>query len=255
MSEPLVFPAGAPCWIELNSSDMDRARAFYGDLFGWDSEASGPEFGGYLGFASDGDGIAGGMPCEANSPGADTWTIYLRVDDIATSAAAAKAAGAQVVLEPMQVGSLGWMAALIDPGGASIGLWQTGDHLGFQALARPGAPAWFELLSTDYDAALPFYADVLAWDTHTMSDTPEFRYSTYGSGDDARAGIMDASGMNSGLGKGGWCVYVAVADTDAAVADAIRLGGACTMDPHDTPFGRIAQLTDPTGTMFLVVSG
>ena len=39
--------AGAPCWIDLYSSDADRAAAFYGALLGWDATDPGPEYGGY----------------------------------------------------------------------------------------------------------------------------------------------------------------------------------------------------------------
>ena len=35
-----IAPTGAPCWIEIFSSDTDKARAFYGSLFGWESEAA-----------------------------------------------------------------------------------------------------------------------------------------------------------------------------------------------------------------------
>ena len=41
-----AIPAGAPCWIELFTSDTDSGRAFYRDLFGWTSEDAGPEYGG-----------------------------------------------------------------------------------------------------------------------------------------------------------------------------------------------------------------
>lgn len=38
---------GAPCWIDLYSSDTEKATDFYGPLFGWTTESAGPEFGGY----------------------------------------------------------------------------------------------------------------------------------------------------------------------------------------------------------------
>lgn len=41
-------PFGAPCWIDLYTSDPDASRSFYGDLFGWTSEDAGEEFGGYI---------------------------------------------------------------------------------------------------------------------------------------------------------------------------------------------------------------
>ena len=48
-------PVGAPCWIELFSSDTDKAEAFYGSLFGWTFENAGPDYGGYINASKDGD--------------------------------------------------------------------------------------------------------------------------------------------------------------------------------------------------------
>ena len=47
-------PIGAPCWVDLYTSDPDRSIAFYGDLFGWTAESAGEEYGGYINFAKDG---------------------------------------------------------------------------------------------------------------------------------------------------------------------------------------------------------
>lgn len=38
------------------TSDPDRSRAFYGELFGWTSEVAGEEYGGYFNFSNDGGG-------------------------------------------------------------------------------------------------------------------------------------------------------------------------------------------------------
>ena len=35
-------PLGAPCWIDLTSSDLERAQDFYGTVFGWTFESQGP---------------------------------------------------------------------------------------------------------------------------------------------------------------------------------------------------------------------
>ena len=50
-----------------------------------------------------------------------------------------------------------------------------------------------------------------------MSDTPDFRYTTLGEGDDALAGIMDGAGDAGSQ----WTVYFAVADTDASAVTVI----------------------------------
>ena len=31
-------PAGAFCWVELGTTDVDAAKSFYGGLFGWTPE-------------------------------------------------------------------------------------------------------------------------------------------------------------------------------------------------------------------------
>lgn len=50
-----------------------------------------------------------------------------------------------------------------------------------------------------------------------------------------------------------WVAYFAVADADVAVATA-RSGGAVLLaEPWDTPFGRMAFITDPQGASFAVV--
>ena len=56
-----TIPAGAPCWIELFTSDTDKGRAFYHELFGWTSEDAGEEYGGYVNFFKDGVQVAGCM--------------------------------------------------------------------------------------------------------------------------------------------------------------------------------------------------
>jgi hypothetical protein len=49
-------------------------------------------------------------------------------------------------------------------------------------------------------------------------------------------------------------VYFAVENTDAAVERAVALGGSVLDGPADSDFGRVAQLADPTGGMFKVIS-
>ena len=243
---------GAPTWIELFTADTDTARTFYGELFGWTVQDSGPEYGGYAQFLRDGAPVAGLMRNEVGLP--DTWSVYLRSADAAATVASARQHGGQVVVEPMQVGDLGHMAVVADPSGAAVGVWQPLAFEGTAVRAEVGAPSWFELHTTDYPAAVAFYRDVFGWSTHQMSDTPEFRYTTLGRDDDALAGIMDATGHFDGA-PSAWVFYVQVADADATVARAVELGGSLLPDtgPHDTPYGRLAVLADPAGVQLSVV--
>jgi predicted enzyme related to lactoylglutathione lyase len=236
--------------VDLYTSDLPRARDFYGELLGWTSESAGEEYGGYVNFSKDGHRVAGSMANQSGGAQPDFWTVYLSVPDLDATAEAVKAAGGQLHAGPMDVMALGRMAVAGDPSGASIGIWQPGEHKGFALLAEPGAPAWFELHTRGYDDAVAFYRTVFGWDTHTAGDSPEFRYTTLGEGDDARAGIMDASGFLPEGAPSMWQVYFRVDDVDATVGTLERLGGKVLQPAEDTPYGRLAAVADPTGASF-----
>ena len=247
-------PDGAPCWVDVFTSDPDATRAFYGELFGWTSESAGDEYGGYVNFAKDGVPVAGCMRSDGTTGVPDTWTVYLATPDADAAVAAAAANGGQVHLPAMDVMELGRMAMVADPGQAAIGIWQPGLHKGFGVLAEAGAPSWFELHTRDYDAAVAFYRTVFGWNTHVASDEPGFRYTTFGEGDAALAGIMDATGFLPEGVPARWSIYFGVDDTDKALGTIVDLGGTVVQPAEDTPFGRLATATDPTGARFKLVA-
>lgn len=246
-------PLGAPCWVDLMTSDVERSRAFYCRLFGWSAEEPAEEFGGYFNFTKDGVRVAGCMASEPGSGMPDVWSVYLAADNAEKTVDAAAANGGQIHVQAMRVGDQGTMAFLGDPGGAGIGVWQPGRHQGFGVLDEPGAPSWFELHTRDYQAALDFYRTVFGWETHTLSDTPEFRYTTLKHGDDWLAGVMDAAGFLPEGVPAHWSVYFGVEDADAALAQIVELGGSIERAAEDTPYGRLAVAADPTGARFKLV--
>ncbi len=247
------FTAGTPCWVDLFTSDADRSKAFYTKLFGWTVQEGGEEFGGYANFASDGHLVAGVMGGNtADSPQPDSWNTYISTDDIDATVTAAVGQGAQVVVPAMAVADLGSMAMLIDPAGAAIGAWQPGRHTGFGKYNEPGAVTWDEVHSKDFAATVPFYASVFGWQMEKTSDTDEFRYFTGQVDGESVAGIMDSAGFLPPEVPSHWAVYFSVADADATIATAVELGGKVLRPAENTPFGRIADLTDPTGALFKI---
>ena len=118
--------------------------------------------------------------------------------------------GGRVLIEPMHVGELGTMAAVIDPGGAVIGVWKPGLHKGFGVLGEPGRRAGSSCTPATTTASVAFYRDVFGWDAQTMSDTPEFRYTVLQHGETQLAGIMDASVFPSDGVPAHWAVYFGV---------------------------------------------
>jgi predicted enzyme related to lactoylglutathione lyase len=241
---------GEPCWIQLSSDDVDTAISFYGELFGWSAGEPSEEFQGYRMFFRGDQPIAGLVPTADGA--APTWTVFLATDDLAATVERATAAGGAVLVEPMSVADLGSFAELTDPAGAAVSAWQAETFTGFATRAEHNAPGWFETLSTRYDDAVAFYRDAFGWDTHVMSDSPEFRYTTLGQNENARAGIMDAAGF-LGDEPARWQFYLEVADTDATIAQAVSIGGEVVQAAEDTPYGRVAGLMDPGGVRFSVM--
>jgi uncharacterized protein len=116
-------PAGAPCWVDLMTSDTKRSREFYSQLFGWTAEDPVEEFGGYFNFRKDGVRVAGCMASQPGSGMPDAWSVYLATDDAGKTLDDAAAHGGQVRVQAMAVGDLGTMAFVTDVGGAGIGVW------------------------------------------------------------------------------------------------------------------------------------
>lgn len=249
-----TVPAGAPCWIDLMTSDPDRSHAFYGALFGWVAEEGAPEYGGYRQYSLDGVPVGGVMPSGPEMGASDVWSVYLATDDAAGLAELTTARGGQVYAPPMAVGELGTMVVLAAPDGASVGAWQQGSFGGLSVVEEPGAPSWFELHTHDHAGALAYYREAFGWQAETVSDTDEFRYSVLAHGGRQYAGIMDASAFLPEGVPAHWSVYFGAADVDAVVARAVELGGRVVDAAQDTPYGRLATLADPNGAVFKLVT-
>ncbi|WP_040780957.1 VOC family protein [Nocardia pneumoniae] len=263
MTDPNDTKPGDPCWVDLYTSDPERSTAFYRDLFGWTAEQAGAEFGGYITFRKDGRAVAGAMgrmPGDTDSP--EQWTVYLASPDAQATADAAVAAGASLVVPVMRVGDLGTMAVLGDVGGAGVGIWQAGTFPGFETMGlvsggqwreHAGAPSWFELHTRAYDASLAFYRGVFGWsDVFTISDVPEFRYTTIHAQSPMLGGVMDASTYLPEGAPAGWTVYFGADNVDKTVERVVELGGSVLTPAEDTPYGRMASVTDATGARFSI---
>ena len=96
-------PTGAPCWVDLFTSDPDESQAFYGELFGWEAKDAGVEYGGYVNFLKDGTPVAGCMRNDGSTGMPDAWSIYLATADAGATVAAAVAHGGQVIVPAMAV--------------------------------------------------------------------------------------------------------------------------------------------------------
>ncbi|OBC01365.1 VOC family protein [Mycobacterium sp. 852002-40037_SCH5390672] len=242
-------PLGAPCWIDLTTSDLARAQDFYGTVFGWTFESAGPEYGGYVNAAKDGHPVAGIMANRPEAGSPDHWATYFHTADLDTTLSAVRRAGGSVCMA-MEVPAKGHMAVATDPAGATFGLWQPLGHRGFELIGRAGSPVWHQLTTRGYDAALDFYRAVLGWQTEPVSETDEFRYATARFGDEQLLGVMDGASFLPQDIPSNWVIFFGAEDVDKTLRVIADHGGMVVREAEDTPYGRLAAASDPTGAVF-----
>ena len=244
------YATGTPCWVDLFTSDPERSAAFYSALLGWELEDLGEEHGGYTLARLGGEPVAGLMRNTGASGSPDTWSTYFATDEIDATVAEAVDAGATVLAPPLPLGALGSMAVLVDPAGAVVGLWQGREHVGFTRQGEPGSVVWDEAHSKSFGASRDFYAAVFGWRYEVTGDSDDFRYLTAKVGGTEVAGLMDSARFLPDQVPSHWAVYLGVEDADAGERTAVEHGATVLMSAQDTPFGRIADLLDPTGAPF-----
>jgi len=246
------YTEGTPNWVDLQTTDPDAAKAFYSTLFGWSYDDQPMPHGAYSIAQSGGQPVAAIAPqapemVEAGMP--PIWNTYIAVDDVDASAAKVAGAHGTLAMEPFDVEDAGRMAFVLDPSGAPVALWQAGNHIGATLVNEPNTLTWNELISTDLDAALPFYEEVLGI-TAKKEPMGEFEYTILSVDGNMVGGATPP--MMEGV-PNHWHVWFAVADTDATTAAATGAGGSVLAGPMDMQIGRIATIRDPQGAVFSVI--
>lgn len=231
--------------------DVDTAQSFYERVLGWTFTGTGAEFGGYRIASVRGAAAAGIGP--QTGPARPAWTLYFATDDADKAATAVTSNGGTVLLPPGDVGPLGRMFIAADPSGAVFGVWQAGTHIGAGLVNEPGGITWEDLRSTEPAAAQEFYRGVFGYKMDPVPMAGD-EYLVFSLPDEEAplGGMGPMMGSPEGT-PSHWLVYFAVAGTDAAVEAATAAGGTVLAPAFDSPFGRLAILTDPAGASFCVI--
>ena len=108
-------------WNELMTDDIDAAKAFYSEVFGWSIEDV-PMPGMTYSLVKIDDREIGGMmtmPPEAEGL-PPRWGVYVTVDDVDAVAKVAEKQGGKIVVEPRDIPFIGRFCVIQDPQGAMI---------------------------------------------------------------------------------------------------------------------------------------
>jgi predicted enzyme related to lactoylglutathione lyase len=246
MGERTSHTPGSFSFAELETSDAAAAQAFYASVFAWQYEAVsvGGDAPPYFPAFRDGRQVAALF--ESRAP--PHWNSYVTVGSAEESAARAAEIGGRIVQDAFDVMTLGRMAAIADPTGATVMCWEPRDHIGAYLVNQPGAMTWNDLVTPDPTAAEQFYPGLFGWD---IADVPSAGgYRT----------IVNDGRMNGGImpmpdAQPAWIPYFGHEDLDRLLGELDGLGASLVTGPRQMPAGRIAMLSDPQGAVFAVWTG
>jgi uncharacterized protein len=249
------YEPGTFCWVGLATSDPAGAKAFYTSLFGWEGEdLSGGESGTYTILRQGGQDVAILYRQTEEARAADApphWTSYISVEDAdATATQAGELGGAAVFRDPFDVLDAGRVAAIRDPTGAIVSLWQPRSRIGATLVNDAGALCWNELATTDVERAGSFFGELLGWEY----ETDESGYTMIRNAGSLNGGIREQTEHERGL-EPNWLPYFTAESADDAARQAEQAGGRMLVPTTDISCGRIAVMADPQGAAFALFEG
>jgi predicted enzyme related to lactoylglutathione lyase len=110
-----------------------------------------------------------------------------------------------------------------------------------------GKFSWYELMTSDTQAAGKFYSDVVGWTTQEMPGGDGPPYTTFNIGDVGIAGMLNVGGHTA------WVGYISFDDVDAHIEQIVEAGGKLWRPATDVPgMLRFAVMSDPQGAAIVV---
>ena len=122
-----------------------------------------------------------------------------------------------------------------------------------EQMMQHGAFGWYELMTTDPQAAKDFYTKLFGWGVKDM-DMGDMTYTVLSVGDKDVGGLMAMPPEAGGMPPA-WGCYVTVSDVDETARAAEALGGKVLVPPRDIPeVGRFCVLQDPQGAVISAIT-
>lgn len=230
-------------WVDLLTEDVQKARSFYNEVFGWNIIPS-KEDPLYFLIYQKIKPIGGMVAHEDRNKQAQEsrWLITLSVEDVDKAAAFVKDKGGKVLDGPIDAEGRGRMALVTDPAGAPLILLRSSGGDPADVPAEDGEWLWNDLFTQNAQPAGDFYTELAGYDAEHIVTDKVYRYYVLKKGEQFRAGIVEIK--MEGL-KDNWVPYVKVPDIDRTVKKARMSGAELIYQGTDA-----ALLRDPTGAVF-----
>jgi uncharacterized protein len=242
VGEVSSYPDGTLCWVDLGTTDVEGAKSFYGELFGWEFE----DLPGYTVCRLDGKYVAGLH--EHSEEVGSHWSSYISVQDVEAAAAAARELGATVTVEPSEVTGAARISMIREPSGAEVCLWQQAGLPGATLVNEVGTWIWNELVTPAVGPARNFYGDLFGWTSTEVPGSTERAAFSLG---DVLIGAVHAPAPGEDETPR-WTVSFRVADADESAERVQQLGGTVLLPPRDLAVARFSVVADPYGATLTI---
>ena len=232
-------------WHDLLTKDVNAAKRFYGELFGWRFEDTKRGERPYVLARSGGTLVAGIVDVSADADAGPQWLSYMAVADVDKTVAQVRTDGGKVLVEPRNLPSAR-AAVVADPQGAPLGLAQVRRSLPEAADPSPGRFFWDEYLARDAVKALDFYKRLAGYESAISESRQGVDYHILRK-TRPRAGLFQLPATASGV-EPNWLPYVLVSDPAAAGARVGGLGGRILLPAApERRNGSLVVVADPGG--------
>lgn len=236
-------------WHEVNSNNMDRAEAYYQELFGWGAQRMDMgEAGPYIMFKAGEAMVAGLGATQGGAP--SHWLSYLDVGDLDEAVARVPGLGGKVMVPPFEIPNIGRASITQDPDGATVALFEgltgEGDGRDWSAPPAPYSVCWTEHMAHDPAKVVAYYTALMGWTAEDMG--PDMKVFKLG---EASVGSVRAMPAEAHGAPAHWMNYILVPEVDTYQAKSEGLGATTLKGDTEIPgMGRFAVVQDPSGAVF-----
>lgn len=245
-------------WRDLYTTDQKKALDFYGKLFGWKLNAEFPvsDDETYYIIETNGQRFGGISKLSSDAPSHSYWSSYIRTPDVDATTEQATAKGGSVLMPPTDIPNVGRFSVIADPAGAAFCAMTDNmpEPVPFDNDVADGGVTWNELLTTDVEGSLAFYADLFGYSVKTSEMGPGMTYSMLTIEQDGQpvhvAGVFQRPEQ---MRASAWMTYFKVANIEAAREKIEELGGKNVGPVLEVPgTGRMSTAVDSTGGYFSI---
>ena len=229
-------------WADLSTFDLEVAKSFYDDVFGWNYSKTEGE---YL-TATVSNLETSGLYAtpekfrKMNMP--SFWMSYIRVENLEFTIQKAKELGGIIELVQLEQ-QIGKIALIRDPSGAGFTIYE-GSFLNARTENTVGTMVWNELFVSNASLVIDFYKGIFNWQIEKSEDKRHLIYNK--SGENISA-IQQISNDIKGTHEY-WAVYFAVSDLEETKQKVINNNGKIIYEDDNS-----ILLADPFDAMFQVI--